>query len=386
MCCCTHSILASVQTGIDVLQADNFKLLQGKRIGLISNHSGLNLDGISTVKLLHDAKGFDLVAVFSPEHGFTGLLDEEGIADHLDSETGIKIYSLYGKTRRPTAEMLSGIDTLVFDIQDIGTRFYTYISTMGYAMQVAAEMHIDFIVLDRPNPINGISVSGPMLDKGSESFVAFHSLPIRHGMTIGELAKMFAAELNLKLNLQVVSMQGWQRKTYLDATRLRWVNPSPNIRNLTQAILYPGIGLLETTNLSVGRGTAAPFEFFGAPWIDKALLTKTLNDLDLPGVHFSARTLTPTSSKFSGEACHGVNIKITDRAQFDSVFSGLNIALVLHALFPEDWDLSAYNKLLGNIATWQAVKKNAAPDKILAMNKADLEAFLLRRSEYLLYL
>ena len=240
----------SILTGIDVLQRDGFKPLEGQKIGLITNQTGINRQGISNIQLLHEAANVNLLAIFSPEHGLFGKLDVPLIEDSEDSSTGIRVFSLYGSTRRPTADMLSGIDTLVFDIQDIGTRFYTYISTMGQAMQAAAENHVRFVVLDRPNPINGITVSGPVLDEGRESFVGFHRLPVRHGMTIGELALMFKAELNLDLELEIIQLAGWHRADYFDGTGLQWINPSPNMRNLDEAILYPGIGLLETTNLS----------------------------------------------------------------------------------------------------------------------------------------
>ena len=231
----------SVLTGIDALERDGFKPLEGQKIGLITNQTGINRQGISNIQLLHEAANVNLLAIFSPEHGLFGKLDVPLIEDSEDSATGIRVFSLYGSTRKPTADMLGGIDTLVFDIQDIGTRFYTYISTMGQAMQAAAENHVRFVVLDRPNPINGITVSGPVLDEGRESFVGFHALPVRHGMTIGELALMFKAELKLYLELEIIPLEGWHREDYFDATGLQWINPSPNMRNLDEAILYPGI-------------------------------------------------------------------------------------------------------------------------------------------------
>ncbi|MDH3902328.1 MAG: DUF1343 domain-containing protein, partial [Xanthomonadales bacterium] len=269
-CCAANTIVktttaaeGSVLTGIDVLKRDGFKQLEGQKVGLITNQTGNSRLGVSNIQLLHNAANVNLLAIFSPEHGLFGKLDVPLIEDSKDTTTGIRVFSLYGSTRRPTADMLNGIDTLVFDIQDIGTRFYTYISTMGEAMQAAAENHVRFVVLDRPNPINGITVSGPVLDEGRESFVGFHRLPVRHGMTIGELALMFKAELSLDLELEIIPLEGWHRTDYFDRTGLQWINPSPNMRNLDEAILYPGIGLLETTNLSVGRGTETPFELFG---------------------------------------------------------------------------------------------------------------------------
>ncbi|HUP81928.1 MAG TPA: exo-beta-N-acetylmuramidase NamZ domain-containing protein, partial [Pirellula sp.] len=293
----------SVLTGLDVLEANSFRELAGQRVGLITNHTGRNHAGQSAVNLFKNAANVKLKALFSPEHGFEGKLDIAKVSDSEDKATGVKIFSLYGETRRPTAEMLADIDTVVFDIQDIGTRFYTYISTMGEAMIAAAEHHRRFVVLDRPNPINGIDVVGPMLDPNSESFVGFHRLPVRHGMTIGELARMFKQELKLELDLQVIACEGWQRSDYWDKTGLTWVNPSPNMRSLTEALLYPGVGLIETTNVSVGRGTDTPFEVVGAPWIDGRKLAKQLNERQLPGVTFVPIEFTPTSTKFTNEAC-----------------------------------------------------------------------------------
>ena len=320
---------AVVLTGIDVLRHNGFEQLSGDRVGLITNHTGLSRDGTSTVKLLSDAKNIKLTALFSPEHGFKGELDVSKISDSKDAETGLRVYSLYGATRRPTAQMLSGVDTLVFDIQDIGARFYTYISTMGEAMKAADVEGKKFVVLDRPNPIGGTKVSGPMLDAGAESFVAFHSLPIRHGMTIGELAKMFREELKLSLQVEVIRCEGWTRDMLWDETRLLWVNPSPNMRCLTQALLYPGIGMLETTNLSVGRGTDTPFEIIGAPWIDPLQLSASLHESDLPGVTFVPIRFAPKSSRFKDQSCGGVNFIITDRDAFDPVRLGVELASTL---------------------------------------------------------
>ena len=271
----------TVLTGIDILKRDNFNALAGRNVGLITNQTGIDRSGNSTIQLLHDSTEVELVAVFSPEHGLFGKLDIEDIADSKESGTGVQVFSLYGATRIPTSEMLSGIDTLIFDIQDIGSRFYTFISTMGEAMQAAAKHDVRFVVLDRPNPINGLTVSGPVLDDGLQSFVGFHLLPIRHGMTVGELALMINTELQLGLELEIIELEGWRRSDYFDASGLKWVNPSPNMRSLTEAILYPGIGLLETTNLSVGRGTDTPFELFGAPWLDGEQLAGHLNRRNL---------------------------------------------------------------------------------------------------------
>jgi len=374
-----------VLTGIDVLEKENFKRLAGRNIGLITNQTGIDRHGRSDIQLLHAAQGVSLVAIFNPEHGLSGKLDTESVENSVDPLTGVRVYSLYGATRRPTREMLAGIDTLVFDIQDIGTRFYTYISTMGHAMQAAAENGVGFMVLDRPNPIGGVAVGGPVLDEGKQSFTGFHRLPVRHGMTTGELARMFEAELGLDLDLEVVPLEGWRRADLFDDTDLPWVNPSPNMRSLTEALLYPGIGLLETTNLSVGRGTPTPFELFGAPWLDGAQLAAGLQGLGLPGVEFTAVQFTPDASKFEAETCQGVGIRITDRARFDPLRTGLEIAVQLRRRYPRQWDIDGYGKLLGNDAVLGAVRDGRGYSEILAVYGPGLEDFERRREAYLLY-
>ena len=374
-----------VWTGLDVLQRDGFAELAGRRIGLITNHTGLDRTGARNVDLLGASPSVELAALFSPEHGLEGTLDVAEIDDGRDGQSGLRVFSLYGRTRRPTAQMLTGLDALVFDIQDAGARFYTYISTMGEAMQAAAEHGIGFVVLDRPNPINGRDVAGPMLDAGKESFVAFHRLPVRHGMTVGELARMFDAELGLGLEVRVVPTAGWRRADFYDATGLRWVNPSPNLRGLTAALLYPGIGLLETTNLSVGRGTDTPFEVLGAPWIDDFGLARCLNGCGLPGVRFVPVVFTPASSTCQGELCGGVSILVTGRGAFRPVRTGLEVARQLRILYPNVWDASAYGRLLGNERTLAAVLAGEPVDAIEAMNQPELEEFLERRSRFLLY-
>jgi len=380
-----EAVDGSVLTGIDALEREGFNQLKGRKVGLITNQTGINRQGISNIQLLHETANVNLLAIFSPEHGLFGKLDVPLIEDSEDSATGIRVFSLYGSTRKPTADMLGGIDTLVFDIQDIGTRFYTYISTMGQAMQAAAENHVRFVVLDRPNPINGITVSGPVLDEGRESFVGFHRLPVRHGMTIGELALMFKADLKLDLELEIIPLTGWHREDYFDSTGLQWINPSPNMRNLNEAILYPGIGLLETTNLSVGRGTETPFELFGAPWLDGELLSRELNGLDLPGVSFFPLQFTPHASKFESELCSGVSIVITDRKQFDSIRTGLEIALQLRRLYPQVWEIDAYDRLLGNMAVLDAIKSGLPYSDITGIYRDELAEFIQRRSQFLIY-
>ncbi len=377
--------LAGVLTGLDVLQRDGFKQLAGRRIGLITNHTGVNRDGISAIQLLHNAANVDLAVVFSPEHGLEGKLDVSGIGDTEHAETKTKVYSLYGKTRRPTPEMLEGLDALVFDIQDIGTRFYTYISTMGAAMEEAARHKLEFFVLDRPNPIGGLSVEGPLLDDGKQSFVGYHRLPIRHGMTVGELARMFNEELKLNLKLTIVPVEGWSREQLFDVTGLAWINPSPNMRSLTEALVYPGIGLLETTNLSVGRGTETPFEVFGAPWLDGNMLAEALKGAHTPGVAFEPITFTPQSSKFEGDACGGVRVLVNDRSKLEPVRVGLEVAVQLRRLYPEDWKIDDYKRLLGNDAVLSALRDGKTAAEIEAGYQADLKGFLKRREVFLLY-
>lgn len=375
----------SVLTGIDVLRQEEFKSLKGLKIGLISNHTGLSRVGKSSVQLLHDAPQVQLVTLFSPEHGFAGKLDVSKIGDSTDEKTGLKIFSLYGKTRIPTPESLQGLDALVFDIQDIGARFYTYISTMGNAMQAAKAQGIKFIVLDRPNPINGVDFAGPILDEGAQSFVGYHRIPVRHGMTVGELARMFNSEMKIGVDLQVIPLQNWKREMYFDATGLTWVNPSPNMRNLNEALLYPGIGLLETTNLSVGRGTDTPFEWIGAPWLDGMKLAKRLNQSQLPGVRFVPVQFTPESSKYAGELCGGVNFIITDRRQFQAVRTGLEVAHQLRTLFSDQWETKNLNRLLANQRVFDAILSGNSVSQIRAAYQSALAEFAVRRSKYLMY-
>jgi uncharacterized protein YbbC (DUF1343 family) len=375
---------ASVLTGIDVLERDGFKPLQGRRIGLITNHTGLDRNGKRTIDLLHHADGVKLVALFSPEHGIAGALDRDGIKNATDESTGLPIFSLYGQTRRPTKEQLKGIDTLVFDIQDVGARFYTYMSTMAWAMEAAAENHLRYVVLDRPNPIGGVAVAGPVADRGRESFVGFHALPVRHGMTVGELARMYRAERKLDVELNVIELANWRRGDYWDATGLQWVNPSPNMRSLVEAVLYPGIGLLETTNLSVGRGTDTPFEVLGAPWIDAQDFAAKLNAAGLAGVRFVPIEFTPASSKYAGEKCGGVNIAVIDRAAVQPVTVGLQIACTLRRLYQEKWDVDAIDRLLINKEVLAALRDGSDAEGLAKLYQSKLDDFLQRREKHLL--
>ncbi|GBC82218.1 Esterase EstB [bacterium HR10] len=375
---------ASVLNGIDVLRRDGFRLLEGRRVGVITNHTGRARDGTSTIDLLARAPKVTLVALFSPEHGLRGQADGP-VGDAVDEKTGLPIYSLYGPRRRPTAEMLRGLDTLVFDIQDIGARFYTYITTMGYALEEAAAQGIHFIVLDRPNPITGRDVEGPVADPDALSFTAYHPIPIRHGMTIGELALLFNAERKIGADLHVVKMEGWKREYWFDQTNQEWVNPSPNMRSLTAAMLYPGIALLETTNVSVGRGTDRPFELFGAPWMDGRRVAEELNRRDIPGVRFVPIRFTPRAGPFAGEECGGVAIVVTERAAVRPVRLGIEIAVVLHRLYPETWQVDAFGRLLAHRRTLELLKSGADAETIERAWQAELERFRQIRQRYLLY-
>lgn len=378
--------LHPVLTGIDVLERDGFKQLEGRRVGLITNHTGRNRSGRSTIDVLASAANFKLVALFSPEHGLRGAEDVE-VGDARDEKTGLPVYSLYERDRRrPAAEMLKNIDALLFDIQDIGARFYTYITTCAYAMEEAARYKIRFIVLDRPNPINGYDIEGPVADRElTNSFTAYHAIPVRHGMTVGELAMLFNAERKIGADLTVIKIEGWRRADYYDGTALTWVNPSPNMRSLTEALLYPGIGLLETTNISVGRGTDTPFEVIGAPWVEAPKLSEALNRAGLPGARFVPVRFTPRSSKFANEECSGVNVIVTDRGSFRPVVTGIEIAYHLRRLYPNQWKVDDYIRLLANRAALAALKEGKGPREIAATWQAGLAEFAQIRRKYLIY-
>jgi uncharacterized protein YbbC (DUF1343 family) len=377
--------IPSVLTGIEVLARDGFALLRGSNVGLITNHTGLTNSGVPTVDVLHQAEGVTLKALFGPEHGIRGEVDEE-FGDGVDAKTGLPVYSLYeGQRREPKPEQLVGVDTLVYDIQDVGARFYTYLSTLGHGLVAAAQNGLRFIVLDRPNPITGNGVEGPLADDTRLSFTAFHPIPVRHGMTLGEMAMLLVAERDLKVDLIVVKCEGWKRSDWFDATGLLWVNPSPNLRSLTAALTYPGVALLEFTNFSVGRGTDTPFEIMGAPYVDPRAFAYVLNAKGLPGVRFIPTRFTPNASKFAGEVCGGVQILITDRNKFIPVRTGLEIALALRTLYLEEWEASRYLTLL---ASRSAMDGLLAGEEYAALAKrwsADLRGFNQARSAFLLY-
>jgi uncharacterized protein YbbC (DUF1343 family) len=371
--------------GIDVLERDKFKQIENLRIGLVTNQTGRNRVGIQTIDVLKNAANVKLVSLFSPEHGIRGELDQEKINDSVDEKTGLPIYSLYGETRRPKPEQLKDLDAVVFDIQDIGTRFYTYISTLRNVMEECAKAKVKIIVLDRTNPINGIDVEGSLADADKLSFIAAHTIPVRHGMTVGELAKMMNAEAKIGADLQVVKMENWSRAMWFDQTNQTWTNPSPNMRSLTEATLYGGIGLLETTNLSVGRGTDTPFEIVGSPYIDGQKLAEYLNNRSIAGVRFIPIKFKPNTSVFKDQECKGINIVIVDRNQFKPIRTGLEIAVALRKLYPNDWQVDKYNRLLVNEEIFQKVKLAESPEEIEKSFQAKLTEFKKSRALYLLY-
>ena len=349
-----------VLNGIDILREQNFAPLSGKRVGLITNHTGMAADGVSTIDLLFRTDVCKLAALFSPEHGIRGIADEL-VDSSVDHATGLPVYSLYGKTRRPTPEMLRGLDALVFDIQDVGARFYTYITTMAYAMEAAAKADIPFYVLDRPNPIGGMKIEGPMLDADKTSFTGYMPLPVRHGMTAGELARFFNKEKRIGVKLEIIALKGWRRSYMFWDTGQVWVNPSPNMRSVTAAILYPGVCLLEQTNVSVGRGTDKPFETVGAPWIQPDRFAGLLREAGLSGVEFVPLYFTPDSSRHKGVRCGGVNMIVTDHEKLNSVSLGLTLISVLRKLHPVDFDIDRVGILLGNDEIMQVIKKGKTP-------------------------
>jgi uncharacterized protein YbbC (DUF1343 family)/CubicO group peptidase (beta-lactamase class C family) len=373
-----------VLTGIDVLVTEKFARLKGRKIGLVTNYTGRAADGTPTIDLLAHAEGVKLVALFSPEHGIRGELDEK-VGDTRDENTGLPVYSLYGKRTRPTADTLQGIDTLVYDIQDIGCRFYTYSSTLGLILETAKEHNLKVVVLDRPNPIGGVAVEGPVRDPGRGSFVAYHELPLRHGLTVGEMAKLFNAERKIGADLDVVTMEGWRRGDLFDRTGLAWRNPSPNMRSLTAALLYPGVGLLETTNVSVGRGTERPFEWVGAPWIDGRKLAAELASRNLPGVRFVPESRTPTYSTHKDKACGGIDIIADDWSAVRPVALGLELAAALRKLYPTDWDPKNFDRLLVHKATYDGLLAGKPVADLERAWRPGLDRFLTRRQEFLLY-
>lgn len=350
---------------------------------MITNHTGRDRRRRPTIDLLHEAPGVQLVALFSPEHGIRGLLDEK-VSDGRDEKTGLPVYSLYGERRAPTLEQVAGLDVLVFDIQDIGCRFYTYISTLGNCMEVAAKAGIGFMVLDRVNPVTGQHVEGPVLS-APRSFVGWHEIPMRHGMTAGELARLFNAERGIGVKLTVVPCRGWRRRDWYDTTGLPWVNPSPNMRSLTEAVLYPGVGVLETCAVSVGRGTGTPFEVIGAPYVDDLQLASALNAAGLPGVRFIPIRFTPTASVFAGKECGGVQILLVDRDRLVASDLGMLLASTLYRMYPGELKVEKLATLLGDGPTLEAIREGSSLREIRKVRDRGVRAFERRRARHLLY-
>jgi uncharacterized protein YbbC (DUF1343 family)/CubicO group peptidase (beta-lactamase class C family) len=384
----------AVKTGIDVLEDSGFAVLKPtkdvapRRIGLLTNQTGLDSEGRRTIDVLAHVPGLSLDAIFSPEHGVTGELDTTDVGNTKDAVTGIAVRSVYGARdvdRRPAVEDLKKLDAVVIDLQDVGAPFYTYETTVGYFLEGAAKAEIEVIVLDRPNPITGSFVQGPVSDVGRESFTHYSSVPVRHGMTLGELATMFNAERKIGARMEVVAMQGWQRGDWFDSTGLGWVNPSPNMRSLTEAMLYPGVALIEGTNVSVGRGTDTPFELVGAPWMKSKELAAYLNQRSIPSVRFVPVTFTPSSSNFAGQRCEGVNVVLLDRNTFDAPELGIELAAALHKLYPVDFKIEKMQDLLLNQATFEALVAGQDPRRISEDWEERLRVFVAMREKYLLY-
>lgn len=378
-----------VSPGIEVLLKEEKNVLSGKKVGLITNPTGIDSKLTSIVDLLHDDPDIHLTALFGPEHGVRGDAQAgASIEYYIDEKTGLPVYSLYGKTKKPTPEMLKDVEVLVFDIQDVGTRYYTYIYTMAYAMEAAKENDIPFIVLDRPNPQGGESVDGPVLEPEFSSFVGLYPIPLKHGMTVGELATLFNKEFKIGADLKVIKMKGWKRDMDYDDTGLPFVLPSPNMPTVSTTFVYPATGLIEGTNVSEGRGTTKPFELIGAPYINSDELAGKLNALRLPGVKFRAASFTPTFSKHAGKLSHGVEIYITDREEFKAVLTGLHIIKTIQDLYPGDFEFLAannFNLLIGNGWIMSRIKEGSTVNEILKEYQVKQDAFKKVRKNYLLY-
>ena len=373
--------------GLEVLLTEQQALVAGKRVGLITNHTGVDRQMNHAIDLIRKAPGTRLTALFAPEHGIRGLVQAGGkVADTVDERSGVRVYSLYGAVRRPTPEMLAEVDVLVYDIQDVGARFYTFISTMGEGMDAAAEKGIPFIVLDRPNPLADIRVEGRVMDMNYKSFVGAYPIPARFGMTPGELAGFYRDRMEKKVDLKVVKMKNWKRSTWYDQTGLAWIPPSPNIPTLTAAIVYPGTCLIEGTNVSEGRGTTTPFEVIGAPWIDGYKLADELRKANLPGVLFRPAGFTPTFSKYQGEVCQGVQLHVVDRDRFEPVRTALHLLKALKQLWPDKFQWrSSLDRLSGSDDVRRALDRGDTPEQIVESWSAALKEYEEVRRRYFLY-
>ena len=382
----------TVKAGVDVLLENPKKYLRGLRVGLVTNQTGVTVGLTPTIDALHDRPGVVLRAVFGPEHGVRGdTQDALPVGHGVDPSTGLPLYSLYGESVKPTPEMLEGLDALVFDIQDIGARFYTYASTLTYSLQAAAEHGVSLIVLDRPDPVNGLTVEGNILEPGFESFIGLHSIPIRHGLTMGELALFM--NRGIGANLTVVRMRGWRRGIWFDETGLPWVQPSPNIPTLETATVYPGTCLFEGVNVSEGRGTTRPFEYLGAPWIDGVRWAAELNGLGLSGARFRATCFIPSLSKYEGQRCNGVQLHVLDRKSLKPVENGLHMLAALLRLWPDEfrWLEPSYDRrrhfdlLAGTSKTREALSRGTPVQEIVDGWQKKLRGFHEMRRDFLLY-
>ncbi|KZZ82672.1 exo-beta-N-acetylmuramidase NamZ family protein [Bacillus sp. SJS] len=384
-----HKKEKKVHTGAELLLKEQKSLIKGKRVGLITNPTGVDRNLTSVVDLLAQDKDIKLTALFGPEHGVRGDAQAgQYVEYYIDEKTGVPVYSLYGQTKKPTQEMLKNVDVLVFDIQDVGSRYYTYIYTMAYAMEAAKENNIPFIVLDRPNPLGGIQTDGPVLEPAFSSFVGKYPIPLKHGMTVGELAKLFNSEFTIGADLKVVKMKGWKRSMDFDDTHLPFVMPSPNMPTLETAIVYPATGMIEGTNLSEGRGTTKPFELVGAPFINSDKLAGKLNSLKLPGVSFRAASFNPTFSKHTGKLSHGVQLYVTDRKKFKAVKTGLSIVKTVKDMYPNEFQFLAadnFNLLLGNSWVKEMLLNGASVEEIEKKYEEERTKFLDIREKYMLY-
>lgn len=386
--------LKKFKVGAEALLEDHKDLIKGKRVGLITNPTGVDQNLNSVVDLLFNDPDVELTALYGPEHGVRGSAQAGAYVEYyIDEKTQLPVYSLYGQTKKPTPEMLENVDVLLFDIQDVGTRFYTYIYTMAYAMEAAKENDIPFIVLDRPNPLGGHKVEGPVLETEYKSFVGNYEIPLRHGMTVGELAMLFNEEFNIGADLTVVEMNRWKRTMHYDETPLDFVMPSPNMPTLDTAFVYPGAALIEGTNVSEGRGTTKPFELIGAPFINSDDLSAKLNSLNLPGVKFRAASFTPTFSKHAGKLSHGIQIHITDQDSFEPIVTGLHIVKTIHDMYPEDFQfraedsrgISFFDLLTGNGWIREEIEAGTSVEDIQTMWEDELAEFKQVREKYLLY-